>query len=336
MGFLFTKRTLQHNCLVHKLVILFIDMSNSNSSTKTILTLGGVAAGALATYWWRKQQQELCAASFEYPAGIALITGASSGIGEAYARKLAAVGYDLMLVARREDRLETLGSELSDDYGVDVQYLAADLSTQVGINKVAKYIRDSGNVSFLVNNAGFGTLTTFEQTKPNLVDKMVKLHVLATAALCRAALPAMIDQQAGFIINVSSVMSYMAEPEHANYCATKAYITTLSESLDREVSPHGVAVQALCPGLTRTEFHQAENFESFDASVYPDVMWQTTDAVVDASLQHLHTKRGGVCIPGPLNQAITSVARYHSIAPFLTTLYQKMTGQVSLQTDSTD
>ncbi len=302
-------------------------MASSNRSTNTILTLGGIAAGALATLWWRRKQQELCADSFEYPSGKALITGASSGIGEAYARKLAAIGYDLVLVARREDRLEALGQELSDDYGIEVEYMAADLSTQVGINKVAKYLRDSKEVGFLVNNAGFGTTAAFADTSVAMVDKMVKLHVLATAALCRAALPSMVVRKSGVIVNVSSVMSYMAEPDHANYCATKAYITTLSESLAREVGKDGVIVQALCPGLTRTEFHDTNDMVEM-AAAYPDFMWQTTEDVVEESLYDMHTKRGGVCVPGMHNKAITNVVRYHSISPAFTDLFEKITGQV--------
>ncbi len=284
--------------------------------------LGGAIAGLTAAYVVRRQQYAAAAQRYQYPDGKALITGASAGIGAAYAEKLAAIGYDLVLVARREKRLKTFAAQLEATYGVQVECIAADLASQAGIGTVIGRIKTGQDIAFLVNNAGFSTTIPFAELDYTVVDDMARLHVLAVAKLTRAALPSMIAHHAGTVVNVSSLMGYMAEAYHSNYCATKAYLNTFSESLAREVSSLGVTVQALCPGLTDTDFHMSADYDAWDRAAYPAFMWQTADEVVGYSLQHIREGKSGMCITGWLNKVLVLVVRHHVIAPPLMRLFE--------------
>src|SRR5579863_3629643 len=184
----------------------------------------------------------------------ALITGASSGIGEAFARKLAARGYDLILVARREERLRTLAASLPGH----AEVLNADLACEAGLAAVERAIRDCAGLELLVNNAGFGTLGRFWEADIAGQARMHEVHVMATMRLTHAALAGMVPRGRGGVISVSSVAAFAQNPGNVSYCATKAWINNFTEGLDTELrklnSP--VRVQALCPGFTVTEFHE--------------------------------------------------------------------------------
>jgi hypothetical protein len=226
---------------------------------------------------------------------VGLVTGATAGIGKVFAERLAARGYDLILVARDVPRLEAVAAELTGRYGVSVEALAADLARDSDIERVAARIGGGPPLAILVNNAGFGVKGDLAVTDPASQAAMLHVHALAPLRLCRAALPAMLARRSGAIINVSSIASFIYTPGNANYSATKAYLTAFSEGLDGEVRGAGVRVQALCPGFTRTEFHDRMGLTPAERKRRP--LWLSPEFVVDTSLRAL--ERGGpvVCIP---------------------------------------
>ncbi len=227
----------------------------------------------------------------------ALVTGASSGIGAEYARQLAAGGYRVTLVARREERLTALQQELLDRYGMESDVLPADLSTDAGIDTVVERIRAMDDLTVLVNNAGFGTVGRLVNADPARQTEMVRLHVLATMELTQAALPGMTGRGSGAIINVSSIAAFIHMPGNVNYCATKAYINAFSETLAAELRGTGVQVQALCPGYTVTEFHDSSEYARFDRSRSPSFLWMSPREVVTESLRALE-RDNVIFVPG--------------------------------------
>ncbi|MFZ5625451.1 MAG: SDR family NAD(P)-dependent oxidoreductase [Gemmatimonadota bacterium] len=240
------------------------------------------------------------------PRPVALVTGASSGIGREFCRQLAQRQYDLIVVARAAERLEALGRELSDQHGITVESLPADLSRDEGIALVAARIRQEPRLALLVNNAGFGTKGRLASIPPGPQEAMLHLHVVACGLLAQAALPGMVSRGRGGIINVSSVASFVFSPGNVNYCATKAYLTVLSEGLATELEGTGVRVQALCPGFTHTEFHDRMHH---DKSTIPAWMWLSAERVVRTSLETL--ERGGpvVCVPGLRYKLLVALIR---------------------------
>jgi uncharacterized protein len=224
---------------------------------------------------------------------VALITGASSGIGETFARTLAARGYDLILVARREDRLHTLAAQLSS---IHARVIAADLTTDAGCQLVEQAIRNCAHLELLVNNAGFGTLGRFWTAELHGQEQMHRLHVMATMRLTHAALAGMVERGHGGVINVSSVAAFGQSQGNVSYCATKAWINAFTEGLSLELRgiQSKVKVQALCPGFTLSEFHDALGV---DRNNIPRFLWMQPEAIVSASLEGL--ERGDVIvIPG--------------------------------------
>ncbi|HNT25681.1 MAG TPA: SDR family oxidoreductase [Anaerolineales bacterium] len=245
----------------------------------------------------------------EYPK-TALITGASSGLGAEFARQLAAQGYHLVLTARRTQRLEELSAELQSRHGIGVTTLTADLSHEAGIAQIETYIANLPGLSLLINNAGFDRPGPFYQVKPGDIDDVIQVHVTATVRLTRAALPAMLNQGQGGVINVGSIAGLL--PLRGTlYCTTKAFIITFSESLARELKGLGVQVQALCPGFTFTEFHDTPEYvaaSSFKRSRIPSFMWLTAEQVVRTSLADLQRRRV-LSVPGMQYRIIAGLAR---------------------------
>lgn len=188
---------------------------------------------------------------------LAVITGASSGLGAEFARALAARGYDLMMTARRLDRLEQAAGELSQKYGITTRTLAADLAQESEIEKIADWIAAAARIDLLVNNAGFGLFGDFQDTDCAAQIRMCHVHVVATMRLTHAALPRLIRQNDGGIVNVASVAGFARRPGHAGYGSTKAWIIAFTEAIHLELKNAGsrVKVQVLCPGYTYTEFH---------------------------------------------------------------------------------
>jgi len=252
----------------------------------------------------------------------ALITGASSGIGAAFARRLARDGCDLILVARRRERLEELASELRTAHGIRAETMATDLAQIAGIEQVEACIAAQGALDLLINNAGFGTYARFPEVSAARHTDMINVHITASVRLMRAALPAMLARGRGGIINVASISAFFPLPGNGSYAASKAYLVTFSESLQREVAGSGVRVQALCPGYTVTEFHQTPEYAAFDRDRVPAKLWMSADDVVNASLKAL--RRGRViCIPGWKYRLIVALGRNHLIGEVLSALRRR-------------
>jgi short-subunit dehydrogenase len=230
---------------------------------------------------------------------LALVTGASAGIGRSFADALARRGYDLILVARSTARIEALGRELSARHKVSVESWTADLSTDLGREDVARRITALPRLDLLVNNAGFATTGKLARIPVEPQMDMLRLHVLAPMRLSVAALPRMIEHGAGGIINVSSIASFLYGPGNVNYSATKAYLTSFSLGLDTEVRASGVRVQALCPGFTHTEIH--DDMPHVKKQI-PSWLWMNSDRVAEISLRHLAAGGPVICVPGTRNR----------------------------------
>ncbi len=217
---------------------------------------------------------------------VAVITGASSGLGVMFARKLAQAGHDVTLVARRQERLAEVAAGLMRDYRIRAMPLVADLATDDGVATVVKYINSTPDLEILVNNAGFGTKGLFFDADISGQEQMHRVHVMATMRLCHAALRKMVGQRKGAVINVSSVSAFAIGAGSASYGATKAWMNAFTEALDAELRAVGspVKVQALCPGFTITEFHDTLGM---DRSRIPGWLWLSADSVVDTSLRAL-------------------------------------------------
>lgn len=227
---------------------------------------------------------------------LVAITGASSGIGEAFARRLAPE-HDLLLVARRRDRLEKLASELSAQYPTRVEIMPADLTNDADVDQLAQQLATDPNLVLLVNNAGFGTRGLFWRAPLNPQEDMHKVHVMAPLRLTHAALSNMVPRDVGAVINVASIASFVRTPGNVSYSATKAWLSTFTEGLYTELKStrSQVVVQALCPGYTYSEFHEVLGVDRDKLS--SPAMWLTAEFVVNESLKGLRRRKLYV-IPG--------------------------------------
>ncbi|GAA2804375.1 MULTISPECIES: SDR family NAD(P)-dependent oxidoreductase [Kitasatospora] len=233
----------------------------------------------------------------------ALITGATAGIGAAFARRLARDGRDLVLVARDGERLAAAAAELAKGYGVQVETLTADLATDLGIAAVEERLRDADRpVDILINNAGFGNRGAFLDVPLQAELDMLKVHVEAILRTTTAALPGMRERGRGGIVNVASVAAFLPR---GTYGATKAWVVNFTQGIARDVAGSGVRLQALCPGFTRTEFHQRAGMGT---SNIPRWGWLSADRVVDESLRDLARGRT-LSVPGKRYKAVVAVAR---------------------------
>jgi short-subunit dehydrogenase len=203
----------------------------------------------------------------------ALVTGATVGIGESFTRLLAAKGFDLVLVARDEARLHERAAGLKEKFGAESVVIVADLATEAGCAKVEDYIR-ANEIEVLINNAGFGINKAFTMSDLAKEEEVLKVLVRTPMRLMHVALPAMKERNSGIVINVSSVASFIAG---GAYSASKAYLTVLSESLRTELSSTNIKISALCPGFTRTEFHQRGRMKM---AGLPNFMWLNSDFLV--------------------------------------------------------
>ncbi|HEX6468462.1 MAG TPA: SDR family oxidoreductase [Streptosporangiaceae bacterium] len=247
----------------------------------------------------------------------AFVTGATAGIGAAFARRLAADGMDLVLLARDSARLTETATELRAETGVAVETLAADLSTDDGIAAAERRI--VAGVDLLVNNAGFALKGRFLNVP--LADEltMLKVHCEAVLRLTYAALPGMIERRRGGIINVASVAAFFSR---GTYGASKAWVVGFSQGVDQDIrgsGAHGVHVLALCPGFVHTEFHQRADM---DMSGIPEFMWLDADAVVRDALRDL--RRGAaVSVPG---------AQYKTLVGLGKLVPRNLAGRISART----
>jgi short-subunit dehydrogenase len=236
---------------------------------------------------------------------LALVTGASSGIGAAFARALGRDGWDLVIVARRQRRLAALARAIASEHGVRVEPLAADLTKPASLRAVGERIARSRSLELLVNDAGLGDFQPFAESEWPGIESEILVNVLATVRLTHAALPGMVRRGRGAVINVSSTAAFAPCPRFAIYGATKAFVNSFSEALHLELEGTGVRVQALCPGLTTTEIFTRAGA---DTSGLPGFLWMEPEAVVEASLAAL-ARDAVVCVPGRGNQVLANLAR---------------------------
>jgi short-subunit dehydrogenase len=228
----------------------------------------------------------------------ALVTGASSGIGAAFAERLARDGFDLILVARRRARLEALGRRLELETGIEAQIVQADLADRADLARVQAVAGDHYGLDLLVNNAGAGGYMPFLELEPKAAEALLDVHVRALTILSRAALPGMVSRGRGAIINVASNLAFGGSvppqplPYRATYAAAKSYVVTFTQGLAHELDGTGVRVQALCPAVVRTEFHDVAGVDR--ARFQLPVM--EPDEVVSASLAGLELGEV-VCLP---------------------------------------
>jgi short-subunit dehydrogenase len=242
-------------------------------------------------------------------AGTALITGASSGIGLELAKLFARDRYDLVLVARRREKLETLGKDLTTRHGIRCTAIAADLADPAAPGEIARELEAASvAVDVLVNNAGFGELGPFADTDLDTARRMIEVNVTALTVLTKLFLPGMLARRRGRILNVASTAGFAPGPLMAVYYATKAYVISLSEALTEELRGSGVSVTVLCPGPTMTEFQAVAHMESTRLFRLPGVVM---DAAAVARAGYAGLMRGKrMVVPGLFNQVLPLVIRF--------------------------
>ena len=233
---------------------------------------------------------------------VALVTGASAGLGVEFARQLSKRGHCLVLAARRKDRLDSLARELGNARAVAIDLASHDAAA----NLVSDLEAAGEQVDILVNNAGFGLIGRFAKREPDRLREMIDLNVGALTDLCRAVAPAMIERGSGGIINVASTAAFQPGPNMAVYFATKAYVLSFTEALHEELKPHGVHVTCLCPGPTRTEFGDVAGFNG--NGLFDRVAMESPE-VVAAGLDGLDRNKA-VVVPGLTNKTVAVSTRF--------------------------
>ncbi|MEU6479608.1 SDR family oxidoreductase [Streptomyces sp. NPDC047017] len=233
----------------------------------------------------------------------ALITGSTAGIGAAFARRLAADGHDLVLVARDTERLTEQATELHDRHGVEAEVLTADLATDQGIETVAARLADRRNpVDLLVNNAGFGNKGRYLDVPMADELRMLKVHIEAVLRLTSAATAAMRERGRGGVVNVASVAAFVPR---GTYGASKSWVVQFTQGAARDLAGSGVRLMALCPGFVRTEFHQRAGMGTDNI---PSWMWLDADKLVAAALADLARGRS-LSVPDPRYKALMGLVK---------------------------
>ena len=239
----------------------------------------------------------------------ALVTGASSGIGETFARELAKKGQDLVLVARSQDKLEQLGTELSGKYQIKTEVIALDLTESSAGQKVFDTVEAKGIViDLLVNNAGFGDYGAFGDRPLDKQMAMVQLNIAAVVELTGLFLPLMQQRQNGTIINVSSIAAFQPIPYMSVYAASKAFVLNFSEALWEENKDKGVNILVSCPGPTKSKFYDRADFPE-DTTGLNDITMASAEEVVSQTLDALEKEKSTVVAGGFANQIIASLPR---------------------------
>jgi hypothetical protein len=237
----------------------------------------------------------------------ALITGASSGLGAEFANQLAAWGYNLILVSRREELLEQVAGTIRSKYGVRATVLPADLAKPADLERVISVIHSTQNIEMLVNNAGFGIFHKFLRADPEMEQALLQVHVTAPVMLCRAALQGMTSRNKGAIINVSSIAGIIPI-RSVLYGSSKSFLISFSEALQEELRETNIHIQALCPGFIITEFHDTIEYSRFSRDSIPGFLWLKPEKVVNESLYSIDRKRV-IVIPGNFYRFAGALAR---------------------------
>ena len=249
---------------------------------------------------------------------IAVVTGASSGIGERYAIQLAERGYDLIVVARRRERLEQLSSQLQAEHGVNVEVMTADLSNPESTREFARHLSEMEQVDCLINSAGFGSNGAFDKLDPDHIEQELYVDLVALALLSRAVLPGMLARSTGNIVNIASVGGLNPTPYFVPYSAAKAGVVAFSQALYGETRSTGVHVQVMCPGPVPTEFNEVSGVE---ATPTPDFMIQSAEDCVAVALNDMDKKKP-VSIPQKYCRWIFNSLRFFPLSMRLS-LFEK-------------
>ena len=241
---------------------------------------------------------------------VTLITGASGGIGEAFARRLAAEKHNLVLAARSENKLHALCDELMLEHGITAHYVAIDLThAEADLRLFEETEKHGMEVEWLINNAGFGSMGDFSQLDLEAEVEMIRLNVTAVVALTHRYLPKMRQRKSGTIINVASTASFQPVPFMATYAATKAFVRSFSEAVAEENRPFNITVTALCPGPTETNFFDAANIGADVKDAFLKKGMQTSEEVVEAGLNAVKNKKTSV-ISGWTNFLMTGLGNF--------------------------
>ena len=255
-------------------------------------------------------------------AGTALVTGASSGIGVAIAWELAARGHALILVARREERLKSLATELRDHHRVAAEPLAADLADPAERDRLVAEVNARGRiVEVLVNNAGYGSRGDFVSNERERMVGMVRLNIEAVVDLTARFLPGMVERGRGAILNVASTAAFQPMPGAANYAASKAFVLSFSEAIRTELRGSGVGVTAVCPGPVKTEFGEVAGMGGVENNT-PDALWMSAEDVAADAVEGVENDKR-VVVPGALNRA-QSIVGQHSPRALALPLVQRI------------
>jgi len=239
---------------------------------------------------------------------VALVTGASAGIGACFARHLAAEGLDLLLVARREERLRELATELQAAHNIHCHIFAADLTDPKAPEATISYAQQQGlEIGVLINNAGLSGKDAFADRPWPALAAELQVMIVALTELAHRVLPGMKAAGFGRIINLSSLAAFSPPGAGLLYSAIKSYVLDMSQSLDMELKPHGIHVTALCPGFTYSEFHDVMGIRDA-ANKLPEILWQQPDEVVKEAWAAVN---GGkpVCVPGTVNKLVAATFR---------------------------
>ena len=231
----------------------------------------------------------------------ALITGATSGIGAEYACQLAALGYNLILHGRREEKLQLQAGELRSTARIEVRYVTAELTSEEGISDLIRMAAGQPGLRILVNNAGYGEPGLAHERSVDSMTDMLRVHNEAVVRVTHAALPQMVAAGRGAVINVSSVAAFLPGRGNVMYISTKAFLNAFSRSLAADLRDTGVVVQSLCPGFTHTSFHDPGRAAHLDKSRIPAWLWMEAGDVVAISLTRLGRGRV-IVIPGIVNR----------------------------------
>jgi short-subunit dehydrogenase len=246
--------------------------------------------------------------------GTAIITGASSGIGAEFAHQLAKYGFNLILVARRKNKLDTICQDLSNKFSIQAESLVADLSDPNSIDLIVDRINDFEDLDVLINNAGYGIKKPYLDWENHQNREMINVHYTAPVRFCHAALQGMMNRERGIIINNASISAIIKSGPV--YGSSKTGLIVFTEILKGIVNIKNIHIQALCPGFTYSEFHDTELMNGFNRADHKELQWQTAEEVVSLSLQNLKS-RYAIFIPGEQNRALLKSVRKTTLKRYL-------------------
>ncbi len=251
---------------------------------------------------------------------LALITGATSGIGAAFAKRFASEGYDLIVTGRRKEKIEAFAEAIRGTDHVAVEVVLTELSEKTGIQKVIEAMQGK-QVEILVNNAGFGANSLFYECDLEVAEQLANVSVIAPMELIRAVLPDMVKRKSGTIINISSESVYMIVSRNSVYSGSKAFLKSFTEGLYVDLIGTGVKVMAVCPGLTHTDFHEKMGMEKARQVNNGLIQWMSPDEIVDSALRDL-AKNKVVSIPGMHAKLLTFFLNHMPRKAYYRFMYQ--------------